>query len=78
MSFTARSSPYVKGTTLRFQARQKDGTWVTLTSTTLSSTGSATTKITFSHAGTRTLRVYRPGTTDLTAPSSSSWTVKVS
>ncbi|MEV7739798.1 hypothetical protein AB0O75_48615 [Streptomyces sp. NPDC088921] len=78
VSFTAHSSPYVKGTTLRFQARQKDGTWVTLTSSTLSSTGSATTKITFSHAGTWTLRVYRPGTTDLTATSSSSWTVKVS
>ncbi|MER7183182.1 hypothetical protein ABT404_27545 [Streptomyces hyaluromycini] len=77
-SYTAHSSPYVKGTALRFQARQKDGTWVTLTSAALSTSGSATTKITFSHAGTWTLRVYRPGTTDLTGTYSSSWTVKVS
>ncbi|MER7565338.1 hypothetical protein ACGFWE_27980 [Streptomyces sp. NPDC048523] len=77
-SYTALSSPYVKGTALRFQARQKDGTWVTLTSATLSTSGSATAKITFSHTGTWTLRVYRPGTTDLTDTYSSSWTVKVS
>jgi hypothetical protein len=68
VSYTAHSSPYVKGTALRFQARQKDGTWVTLTSAALSTTGSATAKITFSRAGT----------TDLTGTYSSSWTVKVS
>ncbi|MEW1833090.1 hypothetical protein [Streptomyces sp. NPDC088196] len=78
VSYTALSSPYVKGTALRFQARQKNGTWTTLTSATLSTGGSATTKITFSRAGTWTLRVYRPGTTDLTDTYSSSWTVKVS
>jgi hypothetical protein len=78
VSFTALSSPYVKGTALRFQARQKNGTWTTLTSATLTTGGSATTKITFSRAGTWTLRVYRPGTTDLTDTYSSSWTVKVS
>ncbi|MFF7644225.1 hypothetical protein [Streptomyces canus] len=78
VSYTAHSSPYVKGTALRFQARQTGGTWVTLTSATLSTTGSATAKITFSHAGMWTLRVYRPGTTDLTGTYSSSWTVKVS
>ncbi|WP_406438595.1 Ig-like domain-containing protein [Streptomyces sp. NBC_00631] len=78
VSFTALSSPYVKGTALRFQARQKDGTWLTLTSAGLSTGGSATAKITFSRAGTWTLRVYRPGTTDLTGTYSSSWTVKVS
>ncbi|MFF3990519.1 hypothetical protein ACFY0B_38905 [Streptomyces sp. NPDC001797] len=77
VSYTALSSPYVKGTALRFQARQKNGTWVTLTSATLATGGSATTKITFSHTGTWTLRVYRPGTTDLTDTYSSSWTVKV-
>lgn len=54
VSFTALSSPYVKGTALRFQARQKDGRWVTLTSATLATTGKATTKITFSHTGTWT------------------------
>ncbi|MFD8817011.1 hypothetical protein ACFV23_37365 [Streptomyces sp. NPDC059627] len=78
VSFTAHSSPYVKGTALRFQARQKDGTWVTLTSAALTTGGSATAKITFSRAGTWTLRAYRPGTTDLTDTYSSSWTVKVS
>ncbi|MHB9860184.1 RHS repeat domain-containing protein [Streptomyces sp. YIM S03343] len=78
VSYTALSSPYVTGTALRFQARQKDGTWVTLTSASLSTSGSATAKITFSHTGTWTLRVYRPGTTDLTGTYSSSWTVKVS
>ncbi|MFE7842985.1 hypothetical protein ACFU53_45065 [Streptomyces sp. NPDC057474] len=78
VSYTALSSPYVKGTALRFQARQKDGTWVTLTSAALSTSGSATAKITFSRAGTWSLRVYRPGTTDLTDTYSSSWTVKVS
>jgi hypothetical protein len=77
-SYTALSSPYVKGTALRFQSRQKNGTWVTLTSATLSTSGSATAKITFSHTGTWTLRAYRPGTTDLTDTYSSSWTVKVS
>ncbi|MGY5008008.1 hypothetical protein ACWCY6_07900 [Streptomyces sp. 900105755] len=65
------------GTALRFQARQKNGTWVTLTSATLATGGSATAKITFSHTGTWTLRVYRPGTTDLTDTYFSSWTVKV-
>ncbi|MFF4059355.1 hypothetical protein ACFYZ8_21795 [Streptomyces sp. NPDC001668] len=78
VSYTALSSPYVKGTALRFQARKKDGTWVTLTSATLSTTGKATARITFSHTGTWTLRVYRPGTTDLTNSYSSSWTVRVS
>ncbi|MEU9452922.1 Ig-like domain-containing protein [Streptomyces sp. NPDC048277] len=78
VSYTALSSPYVKGTALRFQARQKDGTWKTLTSAALSTGGSATAKIAFSRAGTWTLRVYRPGTTDLTDTYSSSWTVKVS
>ncbi|MFF0014672.1 hypothetical protein [Streptomyces sp. NPDC005374] len=78
VSFTAHSSPYVKGTALRFQARKKDGTWVTLTSATLSTGGSATAKITFPRAGTWTLRVYRPATTDLTDTYSSTWTVKVS
>lgn len=76
--YTALSSPYVKGTALRFQARQKDGTWVTLTSAPLSTSGSATARITFSRAGTWTLRVYRPGTTDLTDTYSASWTIKVS
>lgn len=78
VSYTAHSSPYVKGTALPFQARQKNGTWVTLTSATLSTGGSATAKITFSHTGTWTLRAYRPGTTDLKDTYSSSWTVKVS
>lgn len=78
VSYTAHSSPYVKGTALRFQARQKDGTWVTLASATLSTAGSATAKITFSRTGTWTLRVYRPGTTYLKGTYSSSWTVKVS
>lgn len=78
VSCTAFSSPYVKGTALRFQARQKDGRWVTLTSATLATTSKATGKITFSHTGTWTLRVYRPGTTTLTDTYSSSWTVKVS
>lgn len=77
VSFTALSSPYVKGTALRFQARQKDGRWVTLTSATLATTGKTTTKITFSHTGTWTLRVHRPGTTTLTDTYSSTWTVKV-
>lgn len=78
VTFTALSSPYVKGTALRFQARQKDGRWVTLTSATLATTGKATTRITFSHTGTWTLRAYRPGTTALTDTYSSPWTVKVS
>lgn len=77
-SYTALSSPYIKGTALRFQVRQKDGTWVTLTSASLSTSGSATAKIAFSRAGTWQLRVYRPSTTDLTDTYSSSWTVKVS
>ncbi|WP_020134429.1 hypothetical protein [Streptomyces sp. 351MFTsu5.1] len=77
VSCTAASSPYVKGTALRFQARQKDGRWVTLTSATLATTGKATAKIAFSHTGTWTVRVYRPGTTTLTDTYSSSWTVKV-
>ncbi|MHB9861644.1 hypothetical protein [Streptomyces sp. YIM S03343] len=66
------------GTALRFQARQTDGTWATLTSATLSTGGSATAKITFSRTGTWTLRVYRPGTTTLTGTYSSAWSVKVS
>ncbi|GGN07307.1 hypothetical protein GCM10011578_031800 [Streptomyces fuscichromogenes] len=78
VSFTAHSSPYVKGTALRFQARQKNGTWVTLTSATLTTGGTATAKITFPRRGTWTLRVYRPATTDLTDTYSSTWTVKVS
>ncbi|NEA64464.1 hypothetical protein [Streptomyces sp. SID12488] len=78
VSYTALSSPYVQGTGLLFQSLKKDGTWVTLTRATLTSSGSATAKITFSRAGTWTLRVYRPATTDLTNTYSSSWTVKVS
>ncbi|MFI1360684.1 hypothetical protein ACH4TV_45000 [Streptomyces sp. NPDC020898] len=78
VSYTALSSPYVPGTGLLFQARQKDGTWVTLTRATLTSRGSATAKITFPRAGSRTLRVYRPATADLADTYSSSWTVKVS
>ncbi|MGW3653064.1 hypothetical protein [Streptomyces sp. NPDC000878] len=78
VSYTARSSPYVQGTGLLFQARQKDGTWVTLTRATLTTSGSATTKITFSRAGTWTLRVHRPATAGLATTYSSSWTVKVS
>ncbi|MDX3453750.1 hypothetical protein PV396_17620 [Streptomyces sp. ME02-8801-2C] len=78
VSYTALSAPYVQGTGLLFQARQKDGRWVTLTRAALSSSGSATARITFSRAGTLALRVYRPATGDLTGTYSSSWTVKVS
>ncbi|WP_405818477.1 hypothetical protein OG241_26315 [Streptomyces sp. NBC_01390] len=78
VSYTAHSSPYVQGTGLLFQARQKDGTWATLTRATLTTDGSAPTKITFLRTGTWTLRVYRPATTGLVSTYSSSWTVRVS
>ncbi|MFF3380757.1 hypothetical protein ACFYXF_48420 [Streptomyces sp. NPDC002680] len=77
VSYTAHSSPYVQGTGMLFQARQTNGTWATLTRATLSTSGSATTKITFSRKGTWTLRVYRPATAGLVTTYSSTWTVKV-
>ncbi|WP_105973017.1 hypothetical protein [Streptomyces geranii] len=77
VSYTALSAPYVQGTGLLFQARQQDGTWKTLTRATLTTGGSATTKITFPRKGTWTLRVYRPATTELVNTYSASWTVKV-
>ncbi|WP_405725637.1 hypothetical protein OG607_21270 [Streptomyces sp. NBC_01537] len=81
VAFTASSSPLVKGTPVLFQRQKSDGTWVTLTSTTLTgsgTTGTATGKITFSRTGTWKLRVYRPATTRLADTYSATWTVKVS
>jgi hypothetical protein len=78
LAFTATSSPYVKGALVLFQRQKSDGTWTTLTSTTLSSSGTATGKITFSRTGTWKLRAYRPETTRLADTYSTTWTVTVS
>ncbi|MFD5514690.1 hypothetical protein [Streptomyces sp. NPDC127066] len=78
VTYHATSTPYVAGTKVHFQVRKSDGTWTTVTAATLNSDGTAAGKLTFSRAGTYTVRAYRPAGTTLTASYSTTWTVHVS
>lgn len=78
VAYTASSAPYAAGTWIRYQIRKSNGTWSTLTTAKLATNGTATGKVTFAHAGTYTLRAYRPATATLVASSSPTWTVHVS
>ncbi|MFJ6837976.1 hypothetical protein [Streptomyces sp. NPDC091209] len=78
VTYHATSTPYVSGTTIHFQIRKSDGTWTTVTAAKLNSDGSAAGKLTFSRAGTYTVRAYRPASTTLTGSYSTTWTLHVS
>lgn len=75
---SARPSRARSGPKIQYQIRRSNGTWATITTATLGTRGTATGKVTFTHTGTYTLRVYRPATTALPASYSPAWTVRVS